>query len=228
LIVDEQKAYVTDLMEPSVAILDLTSYTVSGSIPTGKSTEAIAMAGDKVFVSNWSNFFVTAPNNTVQVIDPNTDQLIDSIVVTREPNSIVVDAEGMLWVLCSGGYLGEEDPALVKIDPSNLDILKEYTFLNEMDYPVELIAAPVGNTLYWLNGGIYTMPTDAVSLPQQALAEAIGASYSCLGINNSGNNIYAGDPLDYQQNGIIYIFNNNGNLLGEFEAGIIPGFIIYY
>ena len=41
------------------------------------------------------------------VIDNTTDEVIDSIEVGIEPESMVIDKNNMLWVLCNGGWTRE-------------------------------------------------------------------------------------------------------------------------
>jgi hypothetical protein len=45
--------------------------------------------------------------------------------------------------------------------------------------------------------------------------------YYGLGVNPRDYTIYAADALDYVQRSNIYIFDNNGNQLSFFKAGII-------
>ncbi len=87
LIIDESKGYITHLTEGELSIFNPTSNSLIGEVTTGKSCEDILYAEGKVFVTNWSNFFVPANNNTIQIIDADTDQVTDSIVVSKEPNS---------------------------------------------------------------------------------------------------------------------------------------------
>lgn len=59
------------------------------------------------------------------IIDTETDVLIDSIQVGIEPNSMVVDRDQNIWVLCSGGYDNEEMPSLWKVNPQNKSVIKK-------------------------------------------------------------------------------------------------------
>ena len=93
-VLEDGKAYVTDLASPGLWLVDLNTMENKGLIETGKSTEAVVRVGDEVFVSNWSNYYVgSVSNNTVQVIDVKGDRLVGEIEVATEPNAMVVDKD---------------------------------------------------------------------------------------------------------------------------------------
>ncbi len=94
--VDDTKAYVTDMMANNIHILDLSSNSITGSIPCPGWTEQLVLAYGKAFVTNQARRYV-------YVVDTATDQLVDSIQVSKGGNSIVVDAQDKLWVACTGG-----------------------------------------------------------------------------------------------------------------------------
>ncbi|MBE0637361.1 MAG: hypothetical protein IH598_02445, partial [Bacteroidales bacterium] len=120
--VSNEKAYVSDFYSSEIAILNLKSRQIQGFIPIGRSSEQMVMAGGKVFVAFWSNYgFDGLENNQLMVIDPQTNALTDSLLVGKEPNSMVLDAAGKLWVLCSGGFMAEEFPTLHRINPQSLE-----------------------------------------------------------------------------------------------------------
>jgi hypothetical protein len=222
-IIDNQKAYVTDLAEAGITIIDIDSYTVTGEIYTGKSTENILKYNNKVYVTNWSNYYVPAENNTIQVIDTETDQLIDSLVLTKEPNSMVVDKNDKLWVLCSGGYFGDEYPALFRINPDPLSVEQKFTFPDENTNPGNLSINSTGDTLYYLLNDVFQMSVEASNLPGQPIIEQGNKSFYKLSADPFSSMIYTSDAIDFQQSGYVYTYKRNGEFVKEIQAGIIPG-----
>ena len=97
--VSSSKAYVTSMYSDSLIIINLTDNSISGYIDLRRSSESIVIAGDKAFVANWVG------GNEVMVIDNTTDEVVDSIEVGIEPESMVFDRNNMLWVLCNGGWM---------------------------------------------------------------------------------------------------------------------------
>jgi hypothetical protein len=132
-------------------------------------------------------------------------------------------------VLCSGkGYNGfpaqGDTPAkLVCLDPASLDILEEFTFPETGNHPDNLVIDEDGNTLYYNHpAGIFAFTVGAAALNTQPFI-ASGTMYYGLGFDESLGMIYATDPLDYAQDGLVYRFNaSDGSAVDSFVAGMIP------
>jgi len=221
--IDDNKAYVSDLFSTSIAVVDPKEYTVTGSIEIGKSSDCMISVGDKTMIANWSAYNQTTLNNTVMVIDNKLDMLTDSIVIGIEPNSMVIDKYNQLWVLCSGGFMNDEKPTLWKIDVGTLNTIKQYTFSNILQSPDNLCINGEGDSLYFLNSGVWGMSVDDQQLPDSPIIDGSTKNYYSLGINPLQSDIYVSDALDYNQNGIVYRYTPAGKLVSEFQAGIIPG-----
>lgn len=227
LIISNEKAYVSDLYSKNITIVNPGNYEITGYVGIGKSSEAMVKSGNKVFVSNWSDYNQTTSNNTVMVIDSETDLLIDSILVGIEPESMVIDMKNYLWVLCSGGFMNEETPTLWKINTETYNIESKFTFDNIQSNPTDLCISNALDELFFLNNGVFSMPINSTELPQQPIIESNENNYYSLGISKDGE-IYVSDALDYNRNGIIYRFGNSGELISSFNAGIIPGRFGFY
>lgn len=219
------KAYVSDLYSDSLTVINTDEMKISNKIGIGRSSESMVMAGSRLFAANWSKLaHPQRENNQVIVVDTRTDQVVDSIVVAKEPNSMVVDRDGYVWVLSSGGYENEEAPALTRVDPETLQIVSTFIFDNHQSNPVELTANFAADTLFWLNSGMYAMATTAEYLPTApAIAEEDHLFYS---LAVTADNYLLSDAIDYQQRGVINIYDNNYRYDTAFRAGIIPGFML--
>ncbi|HRW97463.1 MAG TPA: hypothetical protein P5104_08040 [Bacteroidales bacterium] len=226
--VSEVKAYISDFYSSRIAMLNLESGEVSGYIQTGRSSENMVLAGGKVFVAFWSNYaFPELINNMVMIIDPVTDQLIDSVQVGKEPNSMVVDKNGRVWVLCSGGFLNKETPAFHCIDPVTLDTEHILYFSEIKSYPTSLCINGNGDSLFYLNRGVFGLSVDAEELPDQPLISQDGRLFYSLGINPVTSELFVTDAVDYQQQGRVLHFSATGQLKNTYSAGIIPGRLVF-
>lgn len=222
--IDQEKAYVSDLYSSKVSILSVKNREVTGTVETGKSTEAMALANGKVFALHWSALG-GYDNRSMTVIDATSDTIVKTISLSKEPNSLAIDHRGKLWVLCSGGYLHEERPALYRINTQSIEIELKIEFTGAGDYPVRLCTSENGDTLYFLNRDVFRMRPEDTQLPGQPFIQASGRLFYALGAGRSG--IYISDALDYQQNGLIYVYDTEGNLRRSFTAGIIPGGFVF-
>ena len=228
LILNDNSAWVSDLFNKYLSVVDLKTYQVTGTIDLhGRTSESMVRIGDKVFVNNWSKLNQTPANNMVLVLDVANGTLIDSITVTREPNSMVADANNKLWVLCSGGYDNAEYPTLYQINPDSDTIEKKLTFSNKNTNPFSLGINGTGNTLWYLNDDIYKMDIHSNQLSDTPWVASGSRNFYALGVRPDKESVYVSDALDYVRNGKVYVYNTSGSLTGEFESGIIPGYFCF-
>jgi sugar lactone lactonase YvrE len=224
--VSSQKAYVSQMWDNRIFIVDPQRYEVTGYIEvpdmtmeTG-STEQMVQVGRYVYCTCWSY------QNRVIKIDTLTDTIVGQLTVGLQPNSIVVDGRGRLWVLTDGGYEGSpygyEAPSLCCIDTDSFTIEAEYSFKLGSS-PSELQISADGSTLYWLNDDVWSMNMTATHLPIRPLLKSRGTKYYGLSVHPLSGDIYVADAIDYQQQGKVYRYSSDGTLTDEFYVGIIPG-----
>ncbi len=208
------KAYVTDLFANKIAVVDLASNSIISHIASSGATQELLMADGKVFVTNEGR-------GEIHVIDPSTDVVVDTIAVSRGANSIVEDANGKLWVACTGG--GGTPPALLRIDPQTAQVEAIFAYSNSANNPWRLNINGGGDTLYFLRGGIYRMAITDTGAPTSAFIPADGRNLYGLGVDPVDGTLYLSDAIDYVQRGVIYRYRSDGSLLNTFHAGTIPG-----
>jgi YVTN family beta-propeller protein len=221
--INDQKAYVSDLASNSISIVNPESYELTDAINVNRSTENMVLIGNKAYVAHWSGYLQAIKNNQVLIIDTETDALIDSIQVGVEPNSMVVDRDQNLWVLCSGGYDNEEIPSLWKINVLDKNVIKKFEFDDISLSPFNLLMNGTGDELLYLNNGVYSMSVNDGTLPENPMISQDGKYFYALGIDPQNSDIYVSDALDYNKNGLVYRYDYTGSMLDSFEVGIIPG-----
>lgn len=219
--VSTNKAYVTSMYSDSLIIINLTDNTVSGYINLRRSSESIAIAGDKTFVANWVG------GHEIMVIDNTTDEVVDSVEVGIEPESMVYDGNNMIWVLCNGGWARENFAELDGINVNTNKIEKHLLFSTKEESPSCLKIDGTGETLYYLEGGVRRMSISAATLPSEPFIAESGHYFYKFGINPFNNDIFVTDAVDYQQNGYLLYYNGAGALISEMTAGIIPGSVCF-
>lgn len=223
-IIDQNKAYLSDFQLKGVAVFNPRTMKPLGIITTGKTTEAMVMVGEEVFVSNWSNYNQTTQNNTIQVIDARFDKLVDSIVVALEPNSMVVDKNRKIWVLCSGGFMNEEIPALFRIDPTTRTIEKRFNFPAIESSPEQLKINEAADRIYFINKDVYVMGITDEQLPANPMISSGSHNFIALGLHPVDNSVLVSDAGNYVQNGWVFRYRDDGILIDSIQAGLIPGY----
>ena len=217
----DEKAYITQLWDSRIFIVNPRTRSVTGYIDTGMepgkgSTEQMVRYDKYVFVTCWSG------QSSVLVIDTDTDKVCGRIEVGYQPSSMVIDRYGKIWVMTDGGYDGSENPALYRIDAGTQSIEKRFVF-DDGDWVTDLQIDGAGETLYFINKSVWRMPVTAESLPAEPFLEYKGTVYYALTVNPVDGEVYVADAIDYVQPGRIYRFSPAGELMDSFTAGISPG-----
>lgn len=224
--VDDHKAYVTQIWDNRIFIVDPTRYEITGHITVpgmqmeNGSTEQMVSYGRYVFCNCWSY------QNRIIKIDTETDQVVGQLETGIQPTSLVIDKNMKLWTITDGGFegspYGHEAPTLYRIDPETLTIEKQFRF-RMTDTPSEVQLNGPGDTLYWINNDIWRMDVDADRLPVKPFIESRDTKYYGLTVNPRNGEVYVADAIDYQQQGMIYRYSTAGELIDQFYAGITPG-----
>jgi DNA-binding beta-propeller fold protein YncE len=220
MVIRGRKGYVSSLSSNEVTVIDLDRIVISGAFNIGCTSEAMAISGGKLVSAFW------AGGNRVVVTDLETEEVITSITVGLEPESMVLDRNNKLWVLCTGGWNGEEIPRLVRINTVTNLAEAEMFFRTVSDNPSSLTANAAGDTLYFIDEGVRRMPITASGLPSEAYITA-GARLFYKLAAGPGGQVAVTDAIDYQQKGDFLVYNSRGELADTEQAGIIPGFMFF-
>jgi YVTN family beta-propeller protein len=219
--INDSKAYITSMYSDSVAIINVSDKTLSGYINIRRSSEAIVISGSKAFISNWVG------GNEIMVINTDNDKVVDSIKVGVEPESMVVDKNNMLWVLCNGGWARENFAELIEINTVTNIIEKRLVFSTKLASPSCLQIDGSGETLYYLESGVRQVSIEASGLPSSPLISESGRFFYKIGINPVNSDIFVTDAVDYQQKGYVLYYKKDGTLVSTQVADIIPGLMCF-
>jgi hypothetical protein len=214
--INNNKGYISSLYSDSIALFCFSEERVISYINIGTSSEQITVIGDYAYIASWSF------NNRIIVVDTGDGSVVKEIIVEYEPESMVTDRDGMLWVLCSGGFMNQGTPALIVIDPVSNSEVRRILF-PENDYPTNLRIDMQGEVLYYLNSGIYMLPITAVDLPAEPFIEQGSGLFYRMEIFYENGDIFVTDAKDYQRRGSLLRYNNEGLHIEDYETGIIPG-----
>jgi YVTN family beta-propeller protein len=216
--INDNKAYVSSLYSDSVTVINLINNSISGYINMRRTSESIAITGYKAFISNW------AEGKEVMVINTLTDQVVDSITVGIEPESMAFDRNGMLWVLCNGGWTRENYAEMVEINPTTDYVEKTLVFPTKDDSPTCLKIDVLGKTLFYLDNGVRQMDITAEEIPSGTfINQESGEYFYKIGINPIDNDIFVTDAVDFVQQGYLLLYTSSGKLVSKLKAGVIPG-----
>jgi DNA-binding beta-propeller fold protein YncE len=226
--INDSKAYVTDLYARSIYVVDPILMEVTGTISVNNheadfsqhTTEQMLQVDKYVYTNCWSF------DNQILVIDSETDRVVDSVEVLKQPNSMVLDRHQTLWVLSDGGWPGSpygyELPGLMKIEAGSRKAEIVYRF-SEGDMPGGLSINGSGDTLYFLNQGVYRHVIGSGRDPELLIENPFPGGYYALTVDPVSSELYVADAIDFVQPGNVYRFSPQGTAVDSFQAGIVPG-----
>jgi hypothetical protein len=210
-----------------VKYVSLVDFSITDSVQVGTGPDEMVKSGGRIFVLNSGGYDIDSTVSVFNYLAPHQET---KILVGYHPAGIQEDMNGNIWILCGGkgwnGFPGPGDtPAkLVCLDPDNLQILKEIEFPDSDKHPDYLVINKTGNTLYYnMPDGIYSFQISSDEINSQPFI-ASGIMFYAMGFDNKEDIIYASDPMDYTQNGYVYLYNaSNGTAIDTIMAGVVPG-----
>lgn len=228
------KGYISDWFANEIKVVDLTSHTITKSIPVGNGPEQMAIIGNVLFVTNVGGFGM---DSTVSIINLTSETNVGTLQVGTNPNSIVTDANGKMWVLCGGStgpdYIGgtADDIAgsLYKINPLNFTTEMKFEMATFM-HPVKLQTNGTKTDLYFLagtdgyTGKIMKLDINATTLNPLLFANK---EFYGLGIDPVSGIVYGGNVPGFTQNGYIFRYSTSANLVDSMEVGIAPNWFTF-
>ncbi len=221
----DEKAYVTQIWDPRVYIINPKKFEITGYIETDMdfksgSTEQMVQYDKYVFTNCWSY------QNRILKIDTETDKVVDELTIGIQPTSLVMDKYNKMWTITDGGYegspYGHEAPSLYCIDAETFTVDRQFKF-KFGDWPSEVQLNGTRDTVYWLNRDVWCMDVTANRVPVKPFLPYKNTLFYGLTINPVNSEVYIADAIDYVQPGVILRYSQQGELLDEFKVGIIPG-----
>jgi len=219
--------FVSSLYRPYIYVVDAEQGILSDSIYTERPVENLLLHAGKLWATHWSKLVSTFTNNALLVIDTTSLLLEDSVIIGVEPNSMSVDVNGFIWVLCSGGYDHTEMAKMVVVDPLSHSILRSVSFSASSDYPSSLVMNASRDSVYFINQHIYKMAVSATLAPTTAWIQSSGNTFYRLAVNPADNSLWVSDADDYVHAGKVFHYSPSGNLLQTYNAGVGPGYVVF-
>jgi DNA-binding beta-propeller fold protein YncE len=143
---------------------------------------------------------------------------------------LVADKSDKLWVLSDGGFDNSSEvprePSLSRIDPQTLTIEQIFRFEKSM-WPSSLNINGAGDTLYFINGGVYKMAVTDRNLPSSPFISNESGQFYSMSVNPQNGEVYIADAIDYSQNALIMRYSTSGKLTDSFKAGINPSDFLF-
>jgi len=206
--------------DSSLLIFKPNTFTVTAKINTGNGPDKMIQDGAFLYVCNSGGL---TSDSTVAVIALNGDSLYNKIQVGLNPNSIVLDASGDVWVLSGGYYLQPNVKGkLQRIHSGKVDL--SFDVPQYADY---LCTDAKSNVLYFAAGStIYTK--DIVNFgnnpPTKLLTTSTFQSINGMGVDPTSGYLFVSDGKDFVRAGTSYIVDLSAKTIRDsLKVGVAPG-----
>ena len=207
-----------------VAVIDLTTNTVTKKIPVQKGAEGVTVVGTEAFITG------VGGENIVQVIDTQTDAVTQQIAVTAGGDKLLRDANNKLWILAGTNA--------VRINPSTKTVeatipIGSASGISSSD---KLAVSADGRTFYYrytIYDAQYNVSSrqvfrfgnnDPTINPTTPVINRTFAGFGVtgLGVDPQSNAIYLGVTPSYKQAGFVYRYQPTGQLIDSSRVEIAP------
>ena len=214
----KNNAYITSY-DGTVGVMDTTALTISNYVTVGRSPEQLAVANGKLYVANSGGLDYPDYDKTVSVIDLVSFAVTKTLTVTVNPQYVVADSYGNVYVL-SGGDYNTIKPSLAIID-AGTDAVK-----SQADFDAGYMSIQ-GDNIYFITAEgkieIYNAKSQAVTNAAFVSdGTAITTPYSVTADGTTGE-VFVTDAKDFSSNGEVFAFDKTGKKEYSFTVGISPG-----
>ncbi|MEZ0538750.1 YncE family protein [Fibrella arboris] len=209
-----------------VAVIDLTTNTITKKISVQKGAEGVTVVGSEAFVASVSY----SGAKTITVIDTQTDAVKQQITVAADPDKLLRDANNKLW-----GLAGKN---AIRINPSTKTVETTIPIgaATGTSGPGKLAISADGRTFYYsytnsdasykmLSQYIFRFGIDDTTITPTTPVVGrtfTGEGITALGYDPQTNVIYAGVSPNYVQAGYVYRYQSTGQLVDSVKVEISP------
>lgn len=217
------KAYVSDLADNGIHVVNPTTGTYTSMINTGTWIEHMVEHNGEVWC--------TAPGtDKLYFLNINDETFSGNVTLSQGVSDIGKDKNNNFWVMSQGTWSEPYiEPAIHHIDGSSKEVLATYSFPEGTGFGGNLTMSADGeNVLYLLNGKIYKMAISDTQLPSQPFIEKSGVFFYTLSVNSDSGEIALTDAVDFSQTGKVYFYNADGTAKDNYEAGVVPRSVLWF
>jgi len=208
----------------NVIRIDTTALVVEAIAKVGANPEGIAAVDGKLYVANTNGLDFPNFDNTLSVIDMATFTETKRITVGMNPNCVMADAYGDIYLSYKGNY-SDIPGGMQKVDTktnvvTNLTEIssnQNFTIVDDILYYFDVVYNSDGTTNCTF--GRYNVKTEQ-KVPGEIISDGtkINTAFA-IGVDPDSKDVYISDT-NYSTPDKVYIFNSTGVLKKTIEVGI--------
>ncbi len=227
---------ITDLYANKISVINMERNCEYESIKMKGWTEQIFNIDNRIYVIERSEVGATSLfANIVEIERADSEIQANFNIVNRtsiaiEPQSVVKDYEGNIWILSSGKESENVYPTITKFNTTSNSIEKQFTYNSYNNIPQNLTVGfdSYESDLYYNQGtDIYSISKDSDAFATQKAFPTIAQNIYSLSYNDYIGAFYVFDAKDYISAGKVYVYDKDGGFKTSIPAGVIPSKIIF-
>lgn len=229
----QDKLFVTDLYSNKITVLDATTYQLIDEIETGGWNSKMLIRNDELFVTQRQIFSNNIPGNLKGLWKFNaiTHDSLSFIDLAQGANSIALDKNDKLWVLCDGG-LEEEVGGFYRINPADLNQELFIPLKNEQYSAGSMQMDIAKETMYFImsdpDEGINSFDIMEMNITDNEIPTTPfydGGNLYLYGfyLDENRQELFFTDAVGLIQEGFCYRINSiDKTIIAKYPAGIFP------
>jgi len=231
IVFNKNKAFVSSF-DGTVAVIDTATLAIEKFINVGRNPEKMAVANGKLYVANSGGLDYPNYDKTVSVVDLTTLTEIKKVTVTANPRGVYADQYGDVYVLSTGNY-GDISPAMAIIDSKTDAVTRTFPNFSASAMEINGDLAYIAGNKYNDKGEVesyvklFNVKTEVVTKDNLITDGTVITSPYGLNVNNATGDVFVMDAKDYQTNGSVFCFGQNGVRKYTVTAGINPNKVIF-
>lgn len=221
------RAYVT-CFDGYVDVIDTVSLTVNSRIQVGSNPEGIAIANNKLFVSNSGGLNGPLMDSTVSVIDLNTNQEIEKITVGMNPGTIKTDIFDDIYVIVRGNY--GSIPSRMKRINSESNVIEEsfnFNISGISHFNNDFLITQYDYNTNEANVSLFNTTTKEIEIASFLNLNEVQTLYH-LTFDSIGNRFLVSDAMGFTNSGYIREYDIQGDYIQSHHVGLNPSKILVY
>jgi DNA-binding beta-propeller fold protein YncE len=202
--------------------------TITSSINVGNGPERMVVSGENLFVCNSGGWSI---DNTVSVINVLTNTVTDTWTLADRPIDIDVDANGDIWVLCSGetlydadwNVIGHSDARLFRLSGDDYSVELDQVIGENGDHPRMMEVSADGQSVYFVNGNVYKAAIEESAFTPTVF---ISGDVNSLDVRANGE-VWVSSVSDFVNPSTVMQYNAAGTLLNTLTAGMGSNGVVF-
>jgi len=205
--------------------IDVATLKKDDSLAVSSGPESIIAVSSKVYATISGGF--NNDGNTVIEIDPASFSVVNTFTVGNVPVDLTSDKNKNVWVYCKGvpDYTNYPDVSYTGMGISYINVASKVVStmsFSSMNAPgiCNIASGADGNTIYFLNDGLYSMSITSTSLPS---ARIVDKYFYGIDVDPESGEIVCLDATDSKAR----VYNSTGQEQFSFSTGKFPNSVVF-